>query len=104
MRIMTSSVLPPSKAGGGAVEHADHHRDEAGEQADGERDAPGHQRSGQEVAAGIVGAEQEILLLDRRRSSSCAARPATALDLGVVEGVGTVEIADVALVDRLGAT
>ena len=93
--------LAADEAGRGAVEHADDHRHDAGEQADGQRDAPGHQRARQQIAAGIVGAEQEILLLDRGAHHHLQAVGRLALDLGVVEGVGAVEIADVALVDLL---
>ena len=77
------------------------HRHDAGKQADGQRYAPGHQRPRQEIAAGIVCAEQEILLLDRSAHHHFETVRRFALDLGVVEGIGTVEVADVAVVDRL---
>ena len=93
--------LAAEKAGGGAVEHADHHGDKAGKQPDGQRDAAGHQRARQQIAADIVGAEQEILLLDRGAHHHAHAVRRQLLDLGVVEGVGTVDVAHVALVDLL---
>ena len=99
---MTSSVLPPAEAGGGAIKHADHHRDDAGKQADGQRYAARHQRSREQIPAGVVGPEQKILLLDRGAHDHLQAVRGHALDLGVVKGIGTVEVADVALIDLLG--
>ena len=94
--------LAADKARGRAVEHADHHRHDAGKQADGQRDAACDQRSRQQVAPGVVGAEQEILLLDRGAHDHLQAVGGLALDLGVVECIRAVEIADIALVDLLG--
>ena len=97
---MISSVLPPTKSGGGAIEDADDHRHEAGEQADGKRYAPADQDPGQEIAPGIVGAEQKVLLLDGGAHGELKAVGGFALDAGVIEGIGAVEVADDALVDR----
>ena len=58
----------------------------------------------QQVAAGGVGAEQEIVLLDRRRImvEPAGHRPIVPSTRGILEDVGAVEIAGDALVDRLG--
>ena len=87
-------------AGGGAVDHADDDRDEAGKQADGERHASGDQGAGQEIAAGIVRSEEEVVPLDRRGHRGIdSLSGAIASMRRVLEQAGAVEVADDALVD-----
>ena len=90
------------KTGYAAIDHADQHRDDAAEDADGKRDAPGDQRSREEVAAAWVGAEQEIVLLDRRHHDEPAAIRRSFHHPGILEGRGAIEIAGDAPIDRLG--